>query len=284
VVKADGELAAILTQDDEVYIVRQGDHFGGRYQAVSVSADAVEAVEDPIRQAQPGLFSAPPTSPDLLSASIQQGPPLISGEVCSSCKSSKFVDGSAKFLDDPPAGPESPPPRKWRNEQARPASPIGGTSQRASPTFRETATSPEPATFVFQTLGYAETQAGEMQAIVADGSQVYLVKQGETFAGQYRATSVDPLLVLAVRVRPGQDVGNFLSAQAESDCKPASKGLYGYPHFSMSGLASAQALHKVGASGSPVLTGLGVNLLGSSLTEFGLPAYFFTAGNPYGGF
>ena len=43
-----------------------------------------------------------------------------------------------------------------------------------------------------------------MQAIVADGSQVYLVKQGETFADQYRATSVDPILVLAVRVSPGQ--------------------------------------------------------------------------------
>ena len=53
-----------------------------------------------------------------------------------------------------------------------------------------------------------------MQAIVADGSQVYLVKQGETFADQYRATSVDPILVLAVKVSPGQDAGNsFLPRQ-----------------------------------------------------------------------
>jgi len=91
-------------------------------------------------------------------------------------------------------------------------------------------------------------------------------------------------LVLAVRVSPGQDVGNFLSAQTESGGKPASKRLYGYLHFPLSGLENAQALHEMGASGSPALTDLGVNLLGSSLTGFDLQANFFTAGNPNGGF
>ena len=66
--------------------------------------------------------------------------------------------------------------------------------------LKKTATSPVAATFVFQTLGYVETQDGEMRAVVADGSEVYLVKQGETFADKYRATSVDPTLVLAVKV------------------------------------------------------------------------------------
>ena len=78
VVKADGELAAILSQDDEIYIVRQGDRFAGRYRAVSVSADAVEAVEEPPRQALPLPFAAPPAFPDLLSASALQGPSLFS--------------------------------------------------------------------------------------------------------------------------------------------------------------------------------------------------------------
>jgi hypothetical protein len=283
VVKADGELAAILAQDDEIYVVRQGDRFAGRYRAVSVSADAVEAVQDPQRHAQPLPSIAPTTSPDLLSASNQQRPPQFSAGICSSCKSSELAEESAKVLDDPPAESESPPPRKGKDEQARSALPKG-TRQRASPTLKETPASPGPATFVFQTLGYVETQNGEMQAIVADGSQVYLVKQGETFADQYRATSVDPILVLAVRVSPGQDVGNFLSAQTESGGKPASKRLYGYLHFPLSGLENAQALHEMGASGSPALTDLGVNLLGSSLTGFDLQANFFTAGNPNGGF
>ena len=46
VVKANGELDAILAEDDDVQIVRQGDSFDGRYRAVSVSAKAVEAVEE----------------------------------------------------------------------------------------------------------------------------------------------------------------------------------------------------------------------------------------------
>jgi len=194
--KADGEFDAILSQDDEIYIVRQGDRFAGRYRAVSVSADAVEAVEDPPRQPLP----------------------------------------------------------------------------------------PHPDTFVFQTLGYVETKRGETRAIVADGSQVYLVKQGETFADQYWVTSVDPILVLAVRVSPGQHVGNFLSAQTESGGNPASKKLYGYLHYPLLGWANAQAFHEVDASGGPVLMDLGVNLLNSPLTWFDVQEHFFTADNPNGGF
>src|SRR5271157_1163725 len=191
VVKADGELAALISQDDEVYIVRQGDRFADHYRAVSVSADAVEAVEEPPSHGQDGH-----------------------------------------------------------------------------------------ATFVFQTLGYVETLDGEMRAIVADGSQLYLVKQGETFADQYRATSVDPTMVLAARVSPGQEVGNSLSAQTESGGKPASKKLHGYLHYPSLGWASARALHEVDASGSPVLTNLGVNLLNSSLTGFDLQSHFFAADSP----
>jgi hypothetical protein len=120
-------------------------------------------------------------------------------------------------------------------------------------------------TLVFQTLGYVETQDGAIQAVVADGSSLYLVKQGEVFADQYQATSVDPGLVLAVRVSPGQDARNSLSAQTESGGKPASKRLDGYLHYSLGGLASAQSFYEVDASGGPVLLDLGVNLLKSPL-------------------
>ena len=280
VVKADGELAAILSQDDEIYVVRQGDRFAGRYRAVSVSADAVEAVEEPPRQALPLPFAAP-VFPDLLSASAPQGPSLFSGGDCSGCRSNELEEVSAKVPDDPPLEVVSPPPRNRKDEQVRVTS-VKGPRQRFAP--KMTATSPDTATFVFQTLGYVETQDGQMQAIVADGSQVFLVKQGETFADQYRATSVDPILVLAVRVSPGQDVGNFLSAQTESGGKSASKRLYGYLHYPLFGWANGQAPHEAGASGSPVLTDLGVNLLNSSLTGFDLQSYFFMADNPKVGF
>lgn len=278
VVKDDGEFAAILSGDDEVYIVRQGDRFAGRYRALSVSADAVEVVEDPPRQAHPPPFRAPPAIPDLLSASAQQGPSLFSDEDCLGCKSYELGEVSARVPDDPPVEAETPPPRNREDAHVDVTS-ARGPRQRSTPTLKKTVTSPDPGTFVFQTLGYLETQDGEMRAIVADGSQVYLVKQGETFADQYWATSVDPTLVLAVRVSPGQGVGNFLSAQAESGGKPASKRLYGDLHFPLSGLANVQALREMGASGSPSSTDLGVDLLNSSLTGFDLQSHFFMADN-----
>jgi len=283
VVKADGELAAILSQDDEIFIVRQGDRFAGHYRAVGVSADVVEAVEEPPRQAMPLPFAAPLAFPDLLSASAQQGPASFSGADCRDCKSDELGELSVDVPDDPPLEVSLPPPRSRKDEQAR-AGPAKGPGQRSTPTLKKAATSPDTATFVFQTLGYVQTQDGEMQAIVEDGSQVYLVKQGETFADQYRATSVDPVLVLAVRVSPGEDAGNLFSAQTESGGKSASKRLYGYLHFPFSGLANAQALHQMGASGSPVLTDLGMNLLNSSLTGFDLPAHFFSTDSSIVGF
>jgi len=104
VVTGDGELAAILSSDDGISIVRQGDRFAGRYRALSVSADAVEAVEEPPRQPVTSPLSEPRASPDLLMAA-QRGPPLY----------------------------------------------------------------PDPGTFIFQTLGYVQTQDGDIQGIVAEG-------------------------------------------------------------------------------------------------------------------
>jgi hypothetical protein len=283
VVKADGELAAILSQNDEVYIVRQGDRFAGRYRAVSVSADAVEAVEESPRRTLPSPLAAPPAFPDLLSASTQQGPSLFSKEDDLDWKSNELGEVPAKVLGDRPVEPASPPQGSRKDEQVPYAS-ARGPRERFAPFLKEAGISSDPATFVFQTLGYVETQDGKMEAIVADGSDVYLVKEGEMFADQYRATSVDPILVLAVKVSPGRDAENFLSAQTEFGAKTASKKMYGALHFPLSGLSDAQALHEVDASGSPVLTDLGVNLLNSSLTGFGLQSHFFMADNPQVGF
>lgn len=229
VVKANGEFAAILSHHDEIYIVSQGDRFGGRYRAVNVSADAVEAVEDPVGQTHPS--AAPVASSGLLAISARK-------------MRSPFEEGCARCMASPPESP----------------------------------------TLVFQTLGYVESQDGEVQAVVADGSQVYLVKQGETFAGQYLATSVDPVLVLAVRVSPRQNPGRSPSGQTESGAEVASNGTYGYWRTRLPGRVNAQALHQVGASGNPLLTDLGVSLLRLPLAGFDFPGHIFTADHDNGGF
>ncbi len=256
VVKADGQFAAVVSQDDEVYIVGPGDRFAGRYRALSVSADLVEAVEEPPRQPPPPSFTAPPAFPDLLSASAEAASSLLSKDGCLDCKFSGVGEVSLKAPEGPPGEVESLPPRS--RPGIRPVNHHGrdGHAQSPTPAVRGQAQD-GPYTFIFQTLGTVESQDGEVQAIVVDGSQVYLVKQGETFADQYQATSVDPLLVLAVKVSPGEQVNNSFSAGTESGDRIASNITYGYLHSSPSGAA---IFHGKDTSGSPVLADLGVNL------------------------
>ena len=251
VVRGDGEFAAILSQDDEVYIVQPGDHFAGRYRALSVSPDAVEAVEEPPRQVLPPSLAAPSALPTVLAVSAQQGPSRFANEGCSGCNSKAVGEGAASLPKDPPWDVASPPPRSGTGVPS-----VGDHSHD------------DHATFIFQTLGTVETQDGQVQAIVADGSQVYLVKQGETFADQYRATSVDRILVLAVRVSPGEQDRNSLSAQTESGGRPASKNLYGYLRSPLSGMAKVQPFAEVDAAGIPAFADLGVNLFNSSSSGF----------------
>jgi hypothetical protein len=283
VVKDNGEFDAILGDDDEVYIVRQGDRFAGRYRALSVSADAVVAMEDPPRQAQPPPFALTPEIPDLLFAALPREPSLFLAEDCLGCKPNELGGVSGKEPADHSNLAESPPPWNQKDAQVRAPTPTW-PRPRSTLISKKAAVLPEPATFAFQTLGYVETQDGEMRAIVADGSEIYLVKQGETFAEQYRATSVDSTLVLAVKVSPGQDVENLLFAQTESSGKPASKDLYGSLHFPLSELAHLQGLHSMGTSGGPVFMDPGMIPLNSSLPGFGLKSHLFTADNPSGGF
>lgn len=265
--KADGEFYAILSEDDEICLVRQGDRFAGHYRAARVSQDEVGLVEDPPRQAQPYFSTGPPEFSNLLSASVQPAPSLFSKEDCSDCKPEELGEVSAQVPEDPTIEVASPPP--WTRDAVRTRSaPARGPRLGSTAAMKNNGTPPDPATFIFQTLGYVESQDGELQAIVADGSQVYLVKQGEAFADQYLATSVDPVLVLAVRVSPGQNTGNSLSAQTESVGNRASKKLYGYLQFPLLGLANVQALRTMDALSRPVLADLGGDLLNSSLPGF----------------
>jgi hypothetical protein len=142
--------------------------------------------------------------------------------------------------------------------------PIPGTSSPDAPVeasqrnlsgYRES-----PATFIFQTLGYVKLQNGEVKAIVAEGSETYLVKQGETFAAQYRATSVDPFIVLAVKVSMPKRVPGFVSTQTDFAEEVASNQLHKLSHSGSSSLG----LMTIGGLGKDFRSALaptsGVNL------------------------
>jgi hypothetical protein len=202
--KGDGELEAILSISDDVYVVRQGDRFAGRYRALRVSREAVEAVEELPHDGLSPPVPRAPALPDLFSFAIRDGPspsPLARvrtesrTEQATGLREVPPVEG-AVWASLPPSVRED---RRTRRKHAKAADRLQ--------------VSPEPATFVFQALGYVETAQGEVQAIVVDGGQVYLVKEGETFADQYRAVSVDPAMVLAVRAPPKERGKNSLSSR-----------------------------------------------------------------------
>ena len=258
VVEDDGELEAILAGNDQVYVVRQGDLFGGHYRAISVSADVVEAVED-----QPGNvlpWDLPSANSDLLSADAGPVPSLPSS----------FRHTTPETIDLAEVNPEprENPPRVRRLAPERitptvpPHSLAASSRQSASHRDLAGASAPSPNTYVFQTLGYVETGAGAVRAVVADGSEVYLVREGETFAGQYLATSVDPFLVLAVNAPQAQR--NSFAAQTDSHDQLASN-LLGW-HFPLAAWTEMQATSEAGPMGSFSSMNLGLNLLDSTVT------------------
>jgi len=271
VVKGDGEFDAILADDHDVYIVRQGDRFAGRYRALSVSADAVEAVEDPPAHAPIPPFTVPPTFTHLFSAPTPSRRLSFWGGDFLGCEPHQSREVAESVLAD--RGAEVGLSTRWKPKDEQHPS-AKGLKPGSTPPLRDPVALPNPGTFIFQTLGYVETASGEMRAIVADESQVYLVKQGEVFADQYRATSVDPTVVLAVRVFPGRDAGNFRSGEAERIIQPASNKLDGHWRVTVSGLASVQGLNPWRTSGGPALMYFGVNLPNWPLAGVGVREYF----------
>jgi len=192
--KSDGELAAILSAEDGVDIVWQGDKFAGHLRALSVSRDHVSAAELTLQHQNPVPFSTPLPISDIISESARK--PLT------------FTA-----------------PRESANTL-----PLKKQSSAKSAIIRhgQYASAPAAATLIFQTLGYVESGNGEVQAIVADGNETYLVKRGQVFAGQYQATSVDSTLVVAVRVPPSKPIPDFLAPQTDSREKTASNIFSGF--------------------------------------------------------
>jgi Tfp pilus assembly protein PilP len=276
--KADGELDAVLSLADDVYIVRQGDWFAGRYRAVKISREVVEAVEEVPHDGLSPPLAHPPPVPDLLSFAIQDGrPPPQTDEVRADSGTGQRADlravtptGGLVWANLPPSARQDRRPRRrvMRFPNRDRAGPAG-----------EAQVSAQAGPFVFQALGYVKTAKGALEAIVADGARVYLVRQGEFFADHYRAVSVDPAMVLAVRAPPGHDGEESLSRSTDAGT-PASKKVYGVLCLLPSESANPNLLRDTGVSGATRLTRVGSNLLGSlAFAGFDLQSHLGLADN-----
>lgn len=126
--------------------------------------------------------------------------------------------------------------------------------------------------FVFQALGSVEDSDGEVGAIIADGSEVYVVKQGEVFADKFQAVSVDRGLVLAVRARQSDMPSNRAESIALAGFNKRQGGL-GFSPDGVTGLPT------IGVSGVSGLSDVGVHLFDrSAFTGFDLESRISQSG------
>lgn len=274
--KAGGELDAVLSLGDAIYVVRQGDYFAGRYRAVRVSPEAVEAVEESPHDGLPPPLPGPPLRTGLLATASQDGlsPPLSDAlflapraEGMPSLSESVPREGVAIAANVPL------PVREDRRTRRRS---VKTPDRKLVQSGEDNLPASEP-TLVFQALGYIENTSGEIAAIVAEGSRVYLVKQGDAFADQYRAVSVDPAMVLAVRAPP-EDKENLLAGRTEFGAESASKQVQVAVCFAPSRIVDLGAFREVCGAGSSGLGGQEVDFLTSfELTR--LDSHWFVADN-----
>ena len=224
VVKANGEFASILGRQGEVYLAWEGDHFGGHLRSAAGSLDPFDKSEDNpkiVPQAKLVAYVSP-AAPESTPASL---PVPVNRELVVDTEVTENIDDRAHDKTD------SAPFER------------GGTSgnRHGLETYSKSS-----ATFIFQTLGYVESQSGEVKAIVADGADTYIVKQGDVFAQHYQAVSVDQLMVLAVRKPALKPLPDFLMTQTDFGDNPASKKL-----------SRTSALNLLGGAGVPVVGGTG---------------------------
>jgi hypothetical protein len=107
-------------------------------------------------------------------------------------------------LESPAKGKSEPQESKRVVRTRRPRiapSELKNTPSPAKATMAESKSEPlpveTPALAEFTPLGYVEKADGSTEAIVSEGSRVFLVHEGETFADRYRVQSVSASLVKA---------------------------------------------------------------------------------------
>jgi len=259
---ASGQVEGIVAEDNEVFLVKEGDVFADRYRALKVSPTSMVVAEETPRNGSPpsaetvweldGQFTAGLGFPAGLSPPGDVSPmtPLAQDEQVSA----------------PELGPEPRLPNDVRPPPSR-----LGHAPRARHHLRGSAKVRAPATvgagppaaslpITLPLLGYVQKANGEVQAIVVQDDQIYLIRQGDFFAHRYKAVSVSASAVVAVEVSPPEaahQVSSDASTKAQlSSAKPVDVTLY-----PPSEAAQAATLLPEVESAGKALTGSGAGLL-----------------------
>ncbi len=221
--KANGKVEEVIADGDSVRLITS---------TPSMAQNQMPEVQTVVPTSERvGSFSAVATTviPDLEKSLFRRLDPagvLDSADKVAVDSARGEIDGSNMSSDDRSAGRKVSPQRVAAPSPVEQTSPTDRTgapveaSRRNFNDYRESL-----ATYIFQTLGFVQSQSGEVKAIVAEGSDTYLVKRGQVFADQYRATSVDPFIVLAVKVSPPKQLPGFVLPETDFALKVASNHL-----------------------------------------------------------
>lgn len=219
--KADGKVEAVMADGDSVRLVPQT--MKERTEVASSAPAAIKVLSMPgFRESLVSMSIAEvPVAKPPRRMTIRVSPSEIAGTPTVGDESSRSSRPGMVTI-----GHSSPvPAASTVTLQAQSSQPVGlipGKTIGEASQIAQTGARKSPATYIFQTLGFVQSQNGEVKAIVADGAETYLVKKGEVFAGQYRATSVDPFLVLAVKARAFNPMPDFLAPRTDFGAQLAS--------------------------------------------------------------
>ena len=174
-----GQAEAIVAVGGEVHFVREGDVFADRFRALSVSPSWVEIEELPL-EAKTSPEVALGLGPNLPGAPGPGGLSSHSPPVRDAAKLSE-----PEFSTGPGPPGQRPPPR---------AAPKGfvPAAARASPRAGpvDAGLGPPGERITLQPIGFAVRGDGETVAFVAVEGEVFLVREGETFASRYKVLRV----------------------------------------------------------------------------------------------
>jgi hypothetical protein len=183
--RADGRVEAVVEDEDQVYLAWEGEVFADRYRAIRVSRSSVEVVDN---------LSAPLNQPPWTGGGLKAGQRYASEPL-------------VKVAHSPPSGKS--PTILGRQRQELPGFDLVAPRQRGS-----APRSPPPTTLT--AIGYVNKGDGQVEAILSDEEEVYLVREGEVFAGKYLALKVSGSSVEVVESSP-QDVVQPASLGVVSD-------------------------------------------------------------------
>jgi len=205
-----GQAEAIVAVGDEVHFVREGEVFADRFRALSVSPTRVEIEELPFE-------SSPPPMVALDYGTTTPGVPQSRAPTSHSPPGSASAGVGQTDVSSGPGSPrQRPPPRASPNRVVRVAARAGA---RAGPV--DAGSEPAGERFTLKPFGFAETSDGETVAFVAVEGEVFLVRQGEAFAGRYRARRVTAWAVEVAAESPQRAVKQPDRAPESASGKPA---------------------------------------------------------------